>query len=58
MVAAGEINSAQIYQCRVGALFIAAAAWEGTAAVAEPPASSFDAVIAGLAAEPWSVRRR
>ncbi|MFV3573836.1 PPE domain-containing protein, partial [Mycobacterium tuberculosis] len=35
-------------------LFMAAAAWEGLAADLRASASSFDAVIAGLAAGPWS----
>ncbi|WP_031750453.1 PPE family protein [Mycobacterium tuberculosis] len=37
-----------------GPLFMAAAAWEGLAADLRASASSFDAVIAGLAAGPWS----
>lgn len=35
-------------------MFMAAAAWEGLAADLRASASSFDAVIAGLAAGPWS----
>lgn len=50
-----EINSARIYAgAGSGPLFMAAAAWEGLAADLRASASSFDAVIAGLAAGPWS----
>lgn len=46
-----EINSARIYAgAGSGPLFMAAAAWEGLAADLRASASSFDAVIAGLAA--------
>ncbi|EUA01435.1 putative PPE family protein PPE38 [Mycobacterium kansasii] len=50
-----ETNSALIYGgAGSGSLFMAAAAWEGLAAELQAAASSFDAVISGLAAGPWS----
>jgi PPE-repeat protein len=50
-----EINSALMYAgAGAGPLFLAAAAWDGLAADLGASASSFDAVIANLAAGPWT----
>ncbi|VDM89668.1 putative PPE family protein PPE42 [Mycobacterium basiliense] len=50
-----EINSARIFSgAGSGPLYVAAAAWEGLAADLAASASSFDAVVSGLASGPWS----
>lgn len=50
-----EINSARMFSgAGSGPLFMAAAAWGGLAAELQASASSFDLVIEGLVAGPWS----
>ncbi|MFV0493524.1 PPE domain-containing protein, partial [Mycobacterium sp.] len=50
-----EVNSARIFAgAGSGPLHAAAAAWEGLAADLATSASSFDAVIVGLASGPWA----
>lgn len=50
-----EINSARIFAgAGSGPLYTAASAWESLAADLRASAASFDSVVAGLAAGPWS----
>ncbi|EUA01441.1 PPE family protein [Mycobacterium kansasii 824] len=54
-----EVNSARIFAgAGSGPLHTAASAWESLAADLRASAASFDSVVSGLAAGPWSGRPR